>query len=64
MRSEEPEEQHVQETPAEELAVEDALSDLAEGDTTDATDAPAPPRGTTADPGRVDPIVPGEGKLD
>ena len=74
----EPEEQHVQETSAPELAEEDQLADVQD-------DAPAPAGetrrdltglgpntgadlggaggGTTGDPGRQDPIVPGEGKL-
>ena len=74
----EPDEQHVQETSAEELAVEDTVADVQD-------DAPEPAGqtrrdlpglgpntsadlggaggGTTADPGRQNPIIPGEGKL-
>ena len=74
----EPEEQHVQETSADELAEEETLSDVLD-------DEPAPAAetrrdlpglgpntgadlggaggGSTADPGRQDPIVPGEGRI-
>ncbi len=72
-----PDEQHVQETPPEELATEDALADLqAEpGDSTQprtdlpglgentAADLGGAGGGTTADPGRQNPIIPGEGRL-
>jgi hypothetical protein len=74
----EPEEQHVHETSAAELAAQEALADVQ-------ADAPAPAGdarrdlpglgpntgadlggaggGTTADPGRQNPIVPGEGRI-
>ena len=74
----EPEEQHVQETSAAELAEEESVADVQD-------DAPEPAGqtrrdlpglgpntsadlggaggGTTGDPGRQNPIVPGEGKL-
>ncbi len=74
----EPEERHVQETDARELADEERLGDLQEqppepagqrrddlpglGPNTSA-DVGGAGGGTTSDPGRQDPVTPGEGRL-
>jgi hypothetical protein len=72
-----PEEEHEATTPAAELATEDQVEDLMSETPDDATEVDASevrPEGsrdlgagagaTTSDPGRVNPIIPGEGKIE
>lgn len=61
----EPEEEHVQSTNAKELATEDAVEGALERDTGfSPVDAHEESGSATADPGRQNPIIPGEGKID
>ena len=72
-----PEEEHEQETSAAELAEEDAVAGVMSGSSDEddveagsdarpegSADLGAGAGSTTSDPGRVNPIIPGEGKIE